>query len=218
MEPTSGQRKAVFVLVVLVLAGLGTYLFVPSASGAFRSGPASSPSPRANGGTPAGAPATSAPATGGTTPTATAAPAATGPDIYQWLPFTQPELAAAAKVVTEFGDAYGTFSYSQNAAGYVGAMRNLITPALSEVLARGYATPGVAGLRVSKKQVATGAAAISSLRAFGASSLTFVVTISQQITDTQGRSTISVPYAVTVTGGGSNWQVSDIEIASAGNP
>ena len=121
-------------------------------------------------------------------------------------------------MVTEFGDAYGTFSYSQNAAGYVGAMRNLITPALSEVLARGYATPGVAGLRVSKKQVATGAAAISSLRAFGASSLTFVVTISQQITDTQGRSTISVPYAVTVTGGGSNWQVSDIEIASAGNP
>lgn len=218
MEPTSGQRKAVFVLVVLVLAGLGTYLFVPSASGAFRSGPAPSPSPRANGGTPAGTPATSAPATGGTTPTATAAPAATGPDIYQWLPFTQPELAAAAKVVTEFGDAYGTFSYSQNAAGYVGAMRNLIMPALSEVLARGYATPGVAGLRVSKKQVATGAAAISSLRAFGASSLTFVVTISQQITDTQGRSTISVPYAVTVTGGGSNWQVSDIELASAGNP
>lgn len=218
MEPTSGQRKAVFVLVVLVLAGLGTYLFVPSASGAFRSGPASSPSPRANGGTPAGAPATSAPATGGTTPTATAAPAATGPDIYQWLPFTQPELAAAAKVVTEFGDAYGTFSYSQNAAGYVGAMRNLITPALSEVLARGYATPGVAGLRVSKKQVATGAAAISSLRAFGASSLTFVVTISQQITDIQGRSTVSMPYAVTVTGGSSNWQVNDIELASAGNP
>jgi hypothetical protein len=223
MEPTSGQRKAVFVLVVLVLAGLGTYLFVPSASGAFRSGPASSPSPRANGGTPAGTPATSAPptgapATGGTTPTATASRAATGPDIYQWLPFTQPELAAAAKVVTEFGDAYGTFSYSQNAARYVGAMRNLITPALSEVLARGYAAPGVAGLRVSKKQVATGTATISSLRAFGASSLTFVVTISQQITDTQDRSTVSVPYAVTVTGGSSNWQVSDIELASAGNP
>ena len=218
MEPSSGQRKAVFILVVLVLAGLGTYLFVPSASGAFRAGPATSPSPHANGGAPAGAPATSVPATGGTTPTATASPAATGPDIYQWLPFTQPELAAAAKVVTEFGDAYGTFSYSQNAARYVGAMRNLITPALGEVLARGYAAPGVAGLRVSKKQVATGTAVISSLRAFGASSLTFVVTISQQITDTRGRSTVSMPYAVTVTGGGSNWQVSDIELASAGNP
>jgi hypothetical protein len=226
MEPTSGQRKAVFVLVVLVLAGLGTYLFVPSASGAFRAGPASPPSPRASsgsggtatGGTAAnGAAANGAPATTGPTPTATATPAA-GPDIYRWLPFTQPELAAAARVVTEFGDAYGTFSYSENAAGYVASMRNLITPALSEVLARGYAAPGVASLRVSQKQVATGAAAISSLRAFGPSSLTFVVTVSQQITDTEGRSTGSVPYAVTATGGGGSWQVSDIELASAGNP
>ena len=221
MEPTSGQRKAAFILVVLVLAGLGTYLFVPSASGAFRSGPASSPSPPSlNGGASAGAPGTGVPATPtpAPTPTPTASPAAGGPDIYQWLPFTQPELTAAAKVVTEFGDAYGTFSYSENASRYVGAMRNLITPALSEVLARGYATPGVATLRVSQKQVAAGTAVISSLRAFGASSLTFVVAISQQITDTQGRRTVSVPYAVTVTGGSSNWQVSDIELASAGNP
>jgi hypothetical protein len=217
MEPTSGQRKAVFVLVVLVLAGLGTYLFVPSASGAFRSGPTSSPSPRSHGSGSGGTATNGAPATTGPTPTATATPAA-GPDIYQWLPFTRPELAAAARVVTEFGDAYGTFSYSESAAGYVGAMRNLIMPALSEVLARGYAAPGVASLRVSQKQVATGTAAISSLRAFGASSLTFVVTVSQQLTDTRGRSTVSVPYAVTATGGGSSWQVSDIELASAGNP
>jgi hypothetical protein len=215
MELTSRQRKAVFILVVLVLAGLGTYLFVPSASGAFRAGPATSPSPHTTGRVPA-ATATSVPATGGTT--ATASPAATGPDIYQWLPFTQPELAAAAKVVTEFGDAYGTFSYSQNAARYVGAMRNLITPALAEVLARGYTAPGVASQRVSKKQVAAGTAVISSLRGFGASSLTFVVTISQQITNIRGRSTVSMPYAVTVTGGSSNWQVSDIELAAAGNP
>ena len=218
MEPTSGQRKAVFILVVLVLAGLGTYLFVPSAAGAFRAGPAASPSPHASGRAPGGTPATSVPAAGGTTPAAAASPAATGPDIYQWLPFTQPELAAAAKVVTEFGAAYGTFAYSQNAARYVGAMRNLITPGLAAVLARGYAAPGVASLRVSKKQVAAGTAVISSLRAFGPSSLTFVVTISQQITDIQGRSTVSVPYAVTVTGGSSNWQVSDIELAAAGNP
>jgi hypothetical protein len=227
MEPTSGQRKAVFVLVVLVLAGLGTYLFVPSASGAFRSGPASSPSQRSDGrgsgGTAAsgiaanGAPANGAPATTGPGPTTTATPAS-GPDIYRWLPFTQPELVAAARVVAKFGDAYGTFSYSESATGYVAAMRSLITPALSAVLARGYAAPGVASLRVSQKQVATGTAAISSLRAFGASSLTFVVTVSQQITDIQGRRTVSVPYAVTATGGGSSWQVSDIELASAGNP
>ncbi len=154
-------------------------------------------------------------------PTATVSPAPTGsaaPDIYQWLPFTPSGLAAAAGVATAFGDDYGTYSYSENATGYVGKMRNLITPALSAVLANGYATPGVASLRASQKQVATGSAAISSLRAFGASSLTFVVTVSQQVTDIRGGSKTSDIYAVTVTGGGSNWQVSDIELAAAGNP
>src|ERR1019366_1892908 len=141
-----------------------------------------------------------------------------GPDIYQWLPFTQPELGAAVKVVTAFGVDYGTYSYGESAARYVAAMRNLITPALSALVARAYAAPGVASLRATQKQVVTGAATISSLRAFGASSLTFVVAMSQQITDNNGRSRVFVPYAVTVTGGGSSWQVSDIEIASAGNP
>ncbi len=72
-------------------------------------------------------------------------------------------------------------------------MRKLITPALSEVLGPRFAAPGVASQRTSRKQVATGTAAIMSLRAFGASSLTFVVTISQQITDTKGRSTVRCP-------------------------
>jgi hypothetical protein len=221
MEPTSGQRKAAFVLVVLVLTGVGAYLFVPSAFGAFRSGTAkpsrsSVPSAEKPASTPSGTAVTANPA-----PTATATPAPTGSaasDIYQWLPFTPAGLAAAAGVATAFGDDYGTYSYSENAAAYVGKMQNLITPALSAVLASGYAAPGVASLRTSQKQVATGSAAISSLRAFGASSLTFVVTISQQMTDTQGGSKASEPYAVTVTGGGSSWQVSDIELAAAGNP
>jgi len=224
MEPTSLQRKAAFVLVVLILAGVGAYLFVPSASGAFRSGATPSPSPTAKGrpgGTSPGAsPSTVTPGTAAPGPAATGTPAPAGsaaPDIYQWLPFTRSELAAAAGVVTTFGDDYGTYSYSENAAGYVGGMRNLITPALAEVLARGFAAPGLASLRISQKQVATGTTVISSLRAFGASSLTFVVAISQNITDTQGRSKLSGSYAVTVTGGGSSWQVSDIELASAGN-
>lgn len=228
MEPTSLQRKAAFVLAVMVLAGLGVYLFVPSAFGAFGSGPAPPPhSAGPAGGTPTAAPSGSPPVTATASPAATTAspaattPAPTGsaaPDIYQWLPFTGSELAVAVKVVTAFADDYGTFSYSENAASYVGKMRNLITPGLSAVLGRAFAAPGVASLRIIRKQVATGTSAIRSLRAFGTSSLTFVVAISQEITDTQGRSKVTVPYAVTVTGGGSSWQASDIELASAGNP
>jgi len=210
VDLTAGQRKAVFGLIVVVLVGLGVYMFVPGARG---SGPAASPSP------PQHSPA--APAASPAAPAATSVPVAAGtpsaPDIYQWLPFTQSELATAASVATEFSDAYGTWSYSQNAQAYVATMRNLITPELSQVLAQDYSVPGVANLRTRKKQVSAGSAVIDSLRAFGSSSLTFVVTISQEITDTGGRSSVTAQYAVTVASAGTGWQVSDIELASAGN-
>jgi hypothetical protein len=120
-------------------------------------------------------------------------------------------------VVSEFSDAYGTWSYSQNARAYVATMRNLATAELSQVLAQDYSVPGVANARTRQKQVSAGSAVINSLRAFGSSSITFVVTIGQEITDTSGRSSVSAQYAVTVTSVGNGWQVNDIELASAGN-
>jgi hypothetical protein len=209
MEPTSRQRKLIFVLVVVALAGLGWYLLLPGAhaAGSGSAAPAASP---------AASPRRSSPAA---RPAATPAPAASaGPDIYRWLPFTQSELGSAVTVVREFGRDYGTFSYTENAAGYVAAMRGLVTPQLSQVLARGYSVPGVATVRDSQKQVAAGSAVIDSLRAFGSSSLTFVVTITEKITGSSGRSSVTGQYAVTATGSGSSWQVSDIELASAGDP
>ena len=47
--------------------------------------------------------------------------------------------------------------------------------------------------------------------------LTFVVVITERITDSTGQSQQVTNYAVTLTGGGTSWQVSDIELASAGN-
>ena len=58
---------------------------------------------------------------------------------------------------------------------------------------------------------------INSLRAFGATSLTFVVTIKQAMRSKQGKSQINGQYAITVGANGANWQVNDIELASAGN-
>jgi hypothetical protein len=95
-------------------------------------------------------------------------------------------------------------------------MRNLITGQLAVLISRAYSTPGVASQRTRSKQVSTGNAVISSLRAFGPSSLTFVVTITQQVTDTRGRSQSTTDYAITASQNG-GWQVSDIELASAGN-
>jgi len=210
MDLNAGQRRAVFGLIVVVLVGLGAYLFISSARGSSRGPAAGTHSPAAQATPPATPAATPS-------PDSTAAAAPSDPDIYQWLPFTEAQLGSAATVVTQFGDAYGTWSYSQNATSYVAAMQSLITSELADVIEQGYSVPGVASQRSSKKQVSTGSTVINSIRAFGSSSITFVVTITEQITATSGQSQLSSQYAVTAVSSGTSWQVNDIELASAGN-
>ena len=138
-------------------------------------------------------------------------------DIYAWLPFTQQDLTDAASVATRFGIDYDTYAYTESAAAYVRTMAGLITGELAATLKSAYATPGVATLRTGQKQVSTGTAVIDSLRAFGPSSLTFVITAGQRLVSAGSITNGSTQYAVTVTGSGSTWQVSDIELESAGN-
>lgn len=202
MDISPAVRRLIFALIVCVLVGLGAYLIGPAARGA--GSPArrpGSPAKQANQGTPAG--------------TTTGAPGPT--DIYQWLPFTPAGLASAASIVVRFADAYGSYSYTQDAAAYVAPLVPITSPQLVSQLEAAYSVPGVASARVTGRQVATAAATIGSIRAFGPSSLTFLVQVSQQLTNTTGSSQQSIVYAVTVTGSGANWQVTDIELATAGN-
>lgn len=207
MEMTSRQRMLAFALTVLALAGLGTYLFV---SGTAKKTPASAPSthPPTVVTTPSTAPPPAQP-TGST--------ASSQVNIYQWLPFSQQGLARASAVVTEFSAYYGTYSYTEPTASYTSRMQGLASSQLIQIIARGFSTPGVASLRKQEKQVATGTAAINSLRAFGPSSITFVVTIDQKISTNHGNTPQSTRYAVTVSNSGGGWQVTDIELASSGN-
>ena len=126
-------------------------------------------------------------------------------------------MSAAAAVVRSFSADYATYTAAESAASYVGRMRGLVTFELSATLARGYATPGLAQQRRQGKQSATGSGQITALRAFGPSSLTFLVTVTQRTTSPRGRTRQATSYAITVTGTGTHWQVSDIELASAGN-
>ncbi len=214
MDLSPGQQKAVFVLVVVVLAALGYWLILPKIthSHGTAQAAASSPAPSAAGSVPAsGVPQGAAP-----TP-ATASPAATGAvNIYSWLPFTQQGLAAAAAVTVKFGADYNTYSYTEDAAAYVGTLNGLITGQLATTLQGLYSTPGVAKVRNSQKQVSTGTAVIDSLRSFGPSSLTFVVTAGQHLVTSQGTTNGSTQYAITVTGSGTSWQVNDIELSTVG--
>ncbi len=213
MDLSPGQQKAVFVLVVVVLAALGYWLILPKVTHSH--GPAQAAVP------PTPSAASSAPAPegspGATPPPATASPAATGSvNIYSWLPFTQQGLADAAAVTVKFGADYNTYSYTENAAAYVGTMNGLITGQLATTLQGLYSTPGVAQLRTSQKQVSTGTAVVDSLRTFGPSSLTFIVTATQHLVSSHGTTNASTQYAITVTGSGTSWQVNDIELSTVG--
>jgi hypothetical protein len=202
------QRRAVFAVVVIVLAALGYYLIVPAIR--HSGGPAQAAT--------SSAPASATPAASAPVPAVTAPATAAGSvNIYNWLPFTQQDLAAAASVATRFSVVYNTFTYTESASAYTSGMGSLITGQLASTLRAAYQTPGVAKLRTSQKQVSTGTAVISSLRAFGSSSLTFVVNAGQRLVTSNGTTNGSTQYAVTVTGSGTSWQVNDIELESAGN-
>jgi hypothetical protein len=208
VDLSPGQQKAVFALVVVVLAALGYWLIVPRVSHSHaQAQPSPTPSPTA-----------SVPSPPASVPTATtpASASAGGVDIYSWLPFTQQGLAAAAAVTQKFLVDYNTYSYTESAADYVARMNGLITTEEATTLKGLYATPGVAKIRTDQKQTSTGTASITALRTFGPSSLTFIATGTQHLATAKGTSSGSAQYAVTVTGSGTSWQVSDIELSSVG--
>ena len=207
MDLTSRQRQLVFAVTVVALAALGFFLLQNGTSGQHH--PRHPVRPAAAASTLPGP---------GTSPPQTPPPSAGSSrvNIYQWLPFTQADLARAASVVTQFSAYYGTYSYRESTASYVGRMQGLMTSQLAQAVGSAYATPGVAKTRTQQKQVSAGSAVIDTLRAFGSSSLTFVVTVDQKITGTSPNQ-LSTQYAVTATDSGGSWQVNDIQLASAGN-
>jgi hypothetical protein len=208
MEMSSPQRRLTFGLIVLVLAGLVVYLVGSAARG-------TSPPGRPAAGSPAPVPSPTASAPGSPGPSAPTA--ASGPDIYQWLPFTQSGLAAAASVARRFAAAYGTFSYTESGAAYAAALQQLSSASLAGQIEAAYLLPGVAASRSKTRQVSTGAATIQSIRAFGPSSITFIIEITEHQTATTGSGAAATSYAVTLTGSGSSWQVTDIELSNLGN-
>ena len=208
MDLSPGQKKAVFALVVVVLAALGYWLILPKVSH-----PKAQAQP-----TPTPSPTESVPSPPvSVTPTVTETPTAGGSvNIYSWLPFTQEGLTAAASVTQQFLVDYDTYSYTESAQDYVGKMGDLVTGQLATTLKALYASPGVAKVRNDQKQVSTGTAQINSLRSFGPSSLTFVVSGNQHLVTAKGTSNGTAQYAITVTGSGTSWQVDNIQLSTTG--
>jgi hypothetical protein len=225
MELSPGQQRGLFVVIVIVLAGLGAWLI--GTDGHHGTGGSAAPSASA---TPADG-AQASPAAAGTPPpsvepgtTAQPPPAGTTSakgkaNIYDWLPFSQADLTSAAKSTLAFAAAYGTWSYTETPTAYVNKMNNLVTGQLANTLKASYATPQIDQQRSKQKQVSQGSGGIAQIRSFsyGSRSITFLVNIAQKLTSSQGTSTTTTQYAVTCVPGPGNWEVNDIEYATAGN-
>jgi hypothetical protein len=220
MELTTGQRRLLFIVVVVALVGLGFYLVTSRSSGA--------PPAAATSASTVAPSSTFASATGGATaasvppstvPAATPASTAGGAEIYQWLPFSAADLATAAKTTVSFAADYATWSYTEDTAAYGAKFTDLTTAQEAATLENDYGTSGVAGPRNADKQVSTGTGTIDSISSFGSSptSITFLVTISQQVSSTQPAKSLTGQYTVTVISSGSAWQVNDIELSGLGN-
>lgn len=217
MELSTGQQRALFVVVVILLAGLGIYLI----------GPARHHKPPATASPPAStsaAAATSAPpsavqpvSSSAPTSSANGASAAGSVNIYDWLPFTQQDLAQASQAALAFAADYGTYSYTETPTAYANKMTNLVTAEFAVTLKADYAAAGFAAQRSAQKQVSSGSGGIASIRSFGPGSITFVVNIAQKLTTTKGSTTTTTQYAVTLVSVAGGWQVNDIELANAGN-
>jgi len=204
MELSSGQLRLLFVVVVLALAGLGIYLVGGRhTSSPPPSRPSASAAPVTSTSAPVAAPATTAPSGGA--------------DIYQWLPFSQQDLTAAARTTVAFSADYENWSYTEPAPTYIAKMNGLVTGNFAASLQNGYATPGVAALRSAQKQVSTSTGSIASIQSFGSGSITFVVNIAQRLATTTGTANSTKQYAVTVISNGGGWQVNNVELAGAGN-
>jgi hypothetical protein len=203
MEASPVVRRVAFAVIVSGFAALGCYLLAPAS----HHGDNSSRPPAIAGPVRAAPPARARAAGASSSP----------PDIYQWLPFTAASLGAAASVVVRFGDAYGTYSYTEDAAAYGASLQPVASAQLVAQVEAAFAAPGVAAARQDARQVAVGTTTIASLRAFGPGSLTLVVQVAQRLTGASGGSEQSSDYAVTVSGSGTTWQVTDVELAAAGN-
>jgi hypothetical protein len=221
MEMSSGQQRLLFVVVVLLLAGLGIYLLGPARErGAAAAPPTPSPSPAS------AAPATTASAAPTRVPPSTVPPytppatkpaSAGGADIYRWLPFSQQDLANAAQTTVAFAGYYDTFSYTETPPVYAKKMAGVVTSDLDAALENGYATLDVAAQRSAQKQVSSSSGAIDSISSFGSGSITFIVGITQKLATTKGTKTSTSQYDITVVANAGGWWVANIEVAGVGD-
>jgi hypothetical protein len=217
MELTPGRQRLLFVVIVIALVALGVFVIEGRSHGTTAAS-ANTPSPSASattGSTTASSAATATPPAAAPSATTPSATAGGGANIYQWLPFTQADLTAAAKTTLAFAKDYVTWNSKESKAAYGAKMAGLVTAQEDATLEYDFGTAA----RGAGNAVSTGSGTIDSIGSFGANpaSITFTVDIAQQVVPASGANTGPSQYSITVELTGASWQVNNIELVNVGN-
>jgi len=137
-------------------------------------------------------------------------------DIYRLLPFGREDFATAATTAQQFVARYGTYRYDEEPQVYLSRLRPLVTDLVYDDLTAGASTPGILEQRRTDQTVAEGSASLNSIRSIGNTSITFVVTGIQQVTEAGSTGRDSKEWAVTVQNTGGSWKVYSFNPADVG--
>ncbi len=221
MELSPGQKRGLFVVLVVLLAALGIYLVGPG-----RDQGGSTPAAASSGGSPSAA--TTSPASLAGVPSYQIAPTPLpvttrikDANIYNWLPFTKSDLDGAANVTLAFAAADETFTYKDTPATYGQRLSPLVSSTLDQLLERDFMPPGDHASWAQEQLVSKSAGTINAITSFGGSpqtSITFLVTITEQTTASGKTTTTTSQYDVTTDAVADGWQVNDFEPPGQGNP
>jgi hypothetical protein len=114
-----------------------------------------------------------------------------------------------------FAKDYVTWNSKESKTAYGASMASLVTAQEDTTLENDFATAA----RAAGNAVSTGSGAIDSINSFGSNpaSITFSVTITQQVVPAQGTSVGPSQYDITVVSTAVGWQVNNIQLFNVGN-
>jgi hypothetical protein len=222
MQLSTGQQRALFVILVILLAGVGIYLLGPGRSHGATAAPAASVSPAAATSSPTPSPLGVPSAELAPTPVAVPTTIKSA-DIYKWLPFTQQDLNDAANVTLAFAAEYETYTYADTPATYGQRLAKFVTSGsgqLLPLLESGFEPPALVKQRDQQHLVSKGSGTIVRISSFGDSpqaSITFVIDIAVAKTVNGTTTTTSNGWDVTTVEVAGGWQVNNIQPDGAGD-
>ncbi|MEO3782458.1 hypothetical protein ABGB12_03945 [Actinocorallia sp. B10E7] len=137
-------------------------------------------------------------------------------DIYRLLPFGREDFATAATTAQQFVARYGTYRYDEEPRTYLDRLRPLVNDLVYDDLLAAASSPGILEQRRIDQTVAEGGASLNSIRTIGGTSVTFLVTGVQQVTEAGATGRDSKQWAVTVQNTGGSWKVYSFDPAEVG--